>query len=550
MTNSTNTKPKSTHTIFSTVSRKLVALASLAALVTIMALTLVTDRNQSNALYHQASASFTTITKLLGKNIGGGLRWGKQDAIKAVYNEFVKTDGKAIAKLVSFDNEGQQITSYLANSNVNINLSEAPNWATNEPFTTTNSGYTITAVPVFNGKKHVYVGTLAIAWSNAEIDATISSTRLASAAIALSALLGFILLMALASRALVGNPLQQINQAIKKLANGQTDVELPYLSRSDDIGLIAQALLVFKNNAITQSSLEAEKDQTNKTSVEKQNFVNQLIEDFRSTVASGLENLSRNSLDMKSTSDALLNISNSTSSQANIATSATDEASANVNTVAVAAEELSSSISEITRQVEQTNTIVEKATQTISLTNQQIVSLADKSQKIGDVVSLIKDIAEQTNLLALNATIEAARAGEMGKGFAVVASEVKSLASQTAKATEEISVQITGIQSSTKDAVSGINEITNIMTEVNDYTSSIGISVSEQNNATLEISENVAQASNGTQEMSTSMTNISASIDQTSNSATDVANASNEMNAQVDSLKNSVNDFLKKVAAA
>ncbi|MGL1919731.1 MAG: cache domain-containing protein [Hyphomicrobiales bacterium] len=345
-------------------------------------------------------------------------------------------------------------------------------------------------------------------------------------------------------------PISDLTHSMENLSAGDTETEISNQDREDEIGAMANAVEGFRQSAIAQSSLELEKDQSSKSSQERQTYIDQLITDFRSTITSGLENVTTNSSNMKTTANALSNISNSTTEQAAAAKFSSEEASNNVGTVAVAAEELSSSISEITRQVEQTNTIVRKASQTTQITNDQIVSLADKSQKIGDVVSLIQDIAEQTNLLALNATIEAARAGEMGKGFAVVASEVKSLANQTAKATEEISAQVSDIQASTSDAVDGIKEITSIMLEVDDYTSAIGSSVSEQNSATNEISLNVAEATRGTQEMAASIQNIASSIDETNSSANDVSSASTQMNEQVDVLKSSVNDFLAKVAAA
>ena len=362
----------------------------------------------------------------------------------------------------------------------------------------------------------------------------------------------FLVIVAVAYRIInsIVTPISNITNAMQNLSAGNTDAEVSDQDRSDEIGEMAKAVEGFRQTAIGQKALEVEKDATSKSGQERQVYIDGLISEFRSTITDGLENVSKNSSDMKNTADALSSISNATSEQASAASSASEEASTNVGTVAAAAEELSTSISEITRQVEQTNEIVQKAADTTELTNQQIVSLADKSQKIGDVVSLIQDIAEQTNLLALNATIEAARAGEMGKGFAVVASEVKSLANQTAKATEEISAQVADIQASTSDAVKGIQEITEIMAEVNEFTDAIGSSVAEQNAATVEISDNVAQASNGTQEMASSMSNISASINETSSSATDVAQASTEMNSQVDQLKTSVNDFLSKVAAA
>lgn len=536
-----------------TVSRKMTIVASLAAATIIIALSVIAVVNQTNSLNQLGSKSFITITKLLSKNIGGGLKWGKKDAVEAIYKDFVKSDGDAITQLVTFNAAGEPFTTYSANNGASVDLSNAPKWIDStgtEAYSISMENYVVAAIPVFSGKNNDFVGTLAIAWSNQQIQDSIFAAELQIFYFAIAALIAVIALMIYTARSLIGKPLEEMNQVMSQLAKGNNQVEVPYLSRQDDIGLIAKAVLVFKENALNQVSLEAEKDQTSKASHDREIYVDQLIQDFRTNISTGLEYVTNNSSEMKDTADTLFNISHETSEQATLATSASEEASTNVATVAAAAEELSSSISEITRQVEQTSKIVVSANETTEITNTQIINLAEKSQRIGDVISLIQDIAEQTNLLALNATIEAARAGEMGKGFAVVATEVKSLANQTAKATEEISAQISDIQISTSGAVKGINKITDIMQEVNDYTTSIGSAVGEQNLATIEISENVANASNGTQEMATSIAEISQSIKQTNVSADEVTQASSQMNTQIDELKNSITDFLNKVAAA
>lgn len=403
--------------------------------------------------------------------------------------------------------------------------------------------------PIFAQDNKQVIGILYVGIVKSRVDAILSdiSSGLLMAVTLVSAVL--LILAFFICRAIL-RPIPVMTEILTTLANNETTEEIPYAEQPNEIGDMARAIGILAQNNAKRERLEHEKDANRKSDQERQTYVDNLISEFRSTITEGLESVTENSSNMKNTAEALSNISNATSEQAIAASSASEEASTNVQTVAAAAEELSSSISEITRQVEQTNKIVQKAANTTNVTNQQIVSLADKSQKIGDVVSLIQAIAEQTNLLALNATIEAARAGEMGKGFAVVASEVKSLANQTAKATEEISAQVADIQASTADAVKGIQEITETMVEVNEFTDAIGSSVAEQNNATIEISNNVALASNGTQKIASSMSNISESINETSSSANDVVDSSSEMNAQVDQLKSSINDFLSKVVAA
>jgi methyl-accepting chemotaxis protein len=251
---------------------------------------------------------------------------------------------------------------------------------------------------------------------------------------------------------------------------------------------------------------------------------------------------------MRSTAGALFGSSEHTSQRAESAVHAFHEASVNVETAAVAADELSRSISEISRQLTHTNSVVGMATSEARSTDGEIAGLADGAQKIGDVVKLIRNIAGQTNLLALNATIEAARAGEAGKGFAVVASEVKSLAVQTAKATEDIANHILSVQNSTSGAVEAIRQIATRMHEINENTAAVAASVEQQNSATSEISRNVASAAEGTGHVVSVLGDVAGAATQTRASAEVVRDASEAVEHAVADLRLEVEDFLGKVA--
>ena len=251
---------------------------------------------------------------------------------------------------------------------------------------------------------------------------------------------------------------------------------------------------------------------------------------------------------MRATAATLFGSSEQTSQRAESAVQAFNEASTNVSTAAVAADELSRSIAEISRQLTHTSNIVGLATEEARATDGEIAGLADGAQKIGDVVKLIRDIAEQTNLLALNATIEAARAGEAGKGFAVVASEVKSLAVQTAKATEDIASHIQAVQDSTSGAVDAIRQIAARMQEINEYTSAVAASVEQQNAATGEISHNVTSAANGTGHVVAVLGEVAGAATETRGSAEVVRDASESVEQAVANLRLEVEDFLAKVA--
>ena len=272
------------------------------------------------------------------------------------------------------------------------------------------------------------------------------------------------------------------------------------------------------------------------------------ITSFRPQVEALLSSVSDSATAMRATAGTLFGSSEQTSQRAESAVQAFNEASTNVETAAVAADELSRSIAEISRQLTHTSNIVGLATDEARATDSEITGLSAGAQKIGDVVKLIRDIAEQTNLLALNATIEAARAGEAGKGFAVVASEVKSLAVQTAKATEDIANHILAVQESTSGAVDAIRQIAARMREINQYTSAVAAAVEQQNAATGEISHNVASAANGTGQVVSVLNEVAGAATETRSSAEVVRDASESVEQAVANLRLEVEDFLAKVA--
>jgi methyl-accepting chemotaxis protein len=272
------------------------------------------------------------------------------------------------------------------------------------------------------------------------------------------------------------------------------------------------------------------------------------IAGFRERVESVLNSVNDAGQTMQCTAVGLLGSSEQASQRAQSAVKASSEASANVTIAATAATELSASISEISEQLTRAAEVVRVSVNEAESTNRQIAGLADAAQKIGDVVKLIRDIAEQTNLLALNATIEAARAGEAGRGFAVVASEVKSLAVQTARATEEIASQILAVQGSTTAAVGAIRNIAGRMKEISSYTTAVAASVEQQNAATGEISDNVAGAAAGTGTMAAVLSDVAGAATATRSSAETVLSASRSVESAVAKLRGEVETFLSKVA--
>ncbi|PLW77949.1 methyl-accepting chemotaxis protein [Cohaesibacter celericrescens] len=345
-------------------------------------------------------------------------------------------------------------------------------------------------------------------------------------------------------------PLNQITDVLTELAGGNNDVANPLAGHHDEIGAMGKAVEVFRSNAIERNQMEADREKRQADRAASHERTERVIEDFQNEMTAVLDALVSNADQMQDSSRVLSDIADDTARRANGAMSASDNASTNVGTVAAASEELSSSINEIARHVSETTGVVAEANQNARSSNEKVESLALAVNKIGQVVTLIKEITDQTNLLALNATIEAARAGEAGKGFAVVAAEVKALATQTAKATEEIASQVGAIQAQTGEAVLSIDAIAKTMEKVNGYTSSIAIAIEQQGEATDEISRNVVAAATGTQEVADNVAGVTTSVSETTKSATQVKQASTDVVTRTNELREAVSRFIRDVAAA
>jgi len=348
----------------------------------------------------------------------------------------------------------------------------------------------------------------------------------------------------------ISKPIIAMTGAMDRLAKGDKTTAIPAQGRKDEVGLMASAVQVFKDNMIKAEQLAAEQEQARKAREERAQKVDQLTKDFDQTISGVLGLLASATTELQSTAESMSATAEETNRQSASVAAASEQASRNVQTVASAAEELSASISEISRQVNQSSDVAGRAVAQAERTNKQVEGLADAAQKIGEVINLISDIAEQTNLLALNATIEAARAGEAGKGFAVVASEVKNLATQTAKATGDIGQQIAGIQTATGDAVEAIKGIVKTISEMSQISTSIASAVEEQGTATGEISHSVREASAGTQEVNSNISSVAQAATETGSAATQVMASSGQLAKQSDDLKVAVEKFLTAVRAA
>ncbi|MEQ8747415.1 methyl-accepting chemotaxis protein [Pyruvatibacter sp.] len=348
----------------------------------------------------------------------------------------------------------------------------------------------------------------------------------------------------------IARPIGAMTDAMRRLSEGDKTVDVPAVGQKDEVGDMAEALKVFKDSMIEAERLQTEQAKAQEAQITRAKNLEQLTNSFDQAVAQMLQSVAGAAEEMQATAQSMSSIADQTREQATIATGASTETSANVQTVASAAEELSASIREIARQVEQSAGISQRAAGEAGETQGTVKQLARAADRIGEVVNLISDIAEQTNLLALNATIEAARAGEAGKGFAIVASEVKTLATQTAKATEEIGQQIAEIQSATGGAVEAIESIARTVDELNGISASISAAVEEQTAATGEIARNVQEAAAGTNDVSNSLVGVNDGADETSRAAGQVVQAVGELTGQTAALRREVDDFLAGVKAA
>ncbi|WP_085899308.1 HAMP domain-containing methyl-accepting chemotaxis protein [Kiloniella majae] len=379
---------------------------------------------------------------------------------------------------------------------------------------------------------------------------SMEETVVITAVISIGAIIVGIILSFFTGRMIAG-PVNNMTSAMNDLAQGDLDTEIPAIGQKDEIGHMASAVQVFKDNAIAVKKMQAEKlEQDQRIEEENKRRTEEMADKFESSVGSIISTVSSAATELQHTAQSMSSTAEETNTQSNAVRSASEDASSNVQTVASATEELSASIGEINRQIEESTTIAQKAVNDADTANENVKGLSDAAQKIGEVVGLISDIAEQTNLLALNATIEAARAGESGKGFAVVASEVKSLANQTAKATEDISIQVTQMQNATNGTVRSIEGITEIIKNISTNTTSISAAIDQQTSATQEISKNVQEAAVGTQQVSTNITTVQQAAEQTGASSSEVLEAAGELSKQSETLRSEVDNFIQGLRAS
>jgi methyl-accepting chemotaxis protein len=497
------------------------------------------------------------IADMIAAQAVGGVKFKKEQAIAKIYSRYLESDASALSAITVYGIDDAVLSSGVhekaAPVDLNALMPEAkPKVEEGKVFIRKTGDSFIAFVPIMDGAEGQVrrVGTLALAWTNDALLSEIGGYLWVG--IGISAAIAGALIAALLAAIwkIVSRPLAAMAGTIAKLADGQLDVAIPAQERRDEIGTLGRAVASFRTQLREVEQLRSQREAADKAAAEeRRRALHELAATFTASVA-GIVSVVLDSAKMLQTNAQSLKVATVASrTEVDSAAVATGDSTSSVTIVAAAAEELSASINEIDRQMRESTAASERAFSQVGNATETISGLARAADGIGGIVELINQIASQTNLLALNATIEAARAGEAGKGFAVVANEVKSLASQTARATEEITTKIGAMQGIASSAVGAVSGIRDSITKINDIAGEIAHSIREQAGATREISSNAQRAAERTGNVNQSIQVVTETVDETGRRAGMLLDESNNLATKATELQQQADAFVRQVEA-
>ncbi len=495
------------------------------------------------------------VTKLLADNMSSAVRYARVEAIKGAYGEIAQNAEAGLDAILVLDKAGKPLDGHVRSGFdqaalarfAEENRSRAESGAVIQATPT----QTLVLTPIVSGTQRERVGTLAAAWSRQAVVDQIASDTETSVVISVAVVAVLVLALFVLVRRVVIKPTLEISTAMQMISDGNLDIRLSCLDRTDEIGTIAHAVEVFRDSTGKVRLLNEEQERTKaEAEANRKKLLSQLAQEFESNVSTLVEQALMAASEMGEFAKTMAGrIAEAERGAVEIA-GATSHTMENVGSIASATEQLSATTSEISMRINQSVEGARNTADAADQTSHTIEALAHQALRIGDIVKLINDIASKTNLLALNATIEAARAGDAGKGFAVVASEVKQLANQTAKATEDITQQINGVQQSTQRAVDEIKYISKVAEGAREIATGIAAAVEEQNITTHEISRAANHAASGTQAVATNIDLVTGEVVDASHMAKDLLDATRKVSDQFNLLRQQVTSFISHVRAA